>query len=41
MTQLSKQEHADLAQDSYENRVVTPPNKTIKPYLLVEIIIES
>ena len=29
MSQLSKQQHADLAQDSYENRVVTPPNKTL------------
>lgn len=38
MTQLSKQQYADLAQDSYEDRVVTP---LIKPYLLVEIIIES
>lgn len=38
MTQLSKQQYADLAQDSYEDRVVTPP--LIKPYLLVEIIIE-
>ena len=39
MSQLSKQQHADLAQDSYENRVVYP--SPIKPYLLVEIIIES
>lgn len=29
MSQLSKQQHADLAKDSYENRVVTPPNKTL------------
>ena len=29
MTQLSKQQYADLAQDSYEDRVVTPPNKTL------------
>lgn len=29
MSQLSKQQHADLAQDSYENRVVTPANKTL------------
>lgn len=29
MSQLSKQQYADLAQDSYENRVVTPLNKTL------------
>ena len=29
MTQLIKQQYADLAQDSYEDRVVTPPNKTL------------
>lgn len=29
MSQLSKQQYADLAKDSYENRVVTPPNKTL------------
>lgn len=29
MTRLSKQQYADLAQDSYENRVVTPANKTL------------
>lgn len=29
MTRLSKQQYADLAQDSYEDRVVTPPNKTL------------
>ena len=29
MTQLSKQQYADLAADAYENRVVTPPNKTL------------
>jgi|GEM_PF-1455800 triacylglycerol lipase len=29
MSQLRKQQHADLAKDSYENRVVTPPNKTL------------
>lgn len=29
MNQLSKQQYADLAQDSYENRVVTPPNQTL------------
>lgn len=29
MNRLSKQQYADLAQDSYENRVVTPSNKTL------------
>ena len=29
MSQLNKQQYADLAQDSYENRVVTPSNKTL------------
>lgn len=29
MSQLSKQQYADLAQDSYENRVVTSPNQTL------------
>ena len=29
MTQLTKQQYADLAADAYENRVVTPPNKTL------------
>ena len=29
MTRLSKQQYADLAQDPYEDRVVTPPNKTL------------
>ena len=29
MTQLSKQQYADLAADAYEDRVVTPPNKTL------------
>ncbi len=38
MTRLSKQQYADLAQDSYENRGLHP---LIKPYLLVEIIIKS
>ena len=29
MSQLTKQQYADLAADAYENRVVTPPNKTL------------
>ena len=29
MSQLTKQQYADLAADAYEDRVVTPPNKTL------------